>query len=97
MKKNAICPKCNSKKIGYLKNVINKTDSNSPSVAVGYPKAPVGITVAGTKKMFGLSITQITGVGELEAYFCTDCGFFETYVKNPEKLDFEQIEGFKML
>ena len=98
MKKTGICPKCDSQKIGFIENVLNKTQGTVGSrQVVGYPKAPVGITRSETSSGFLGSIVRNTSAGELEAFFCTECGFFETYIKNPAELDYEKIEGFKMI
>jgi hypothetical protein len=35
--------------------------------------------------------------GKLEAYFCSSCGFFETYIKDPSGVQFEEIIGFKWM
>ncbi|HSR48184.1 MAG TPA: hypothetical protein VLL77_09400 [Anaerolineales bacterium] len=32
-------------------------------------------------------------VGNLEAYLCTNCGLFETYVKDPSSVPYESIIG----
>lgn len=34
-------------------------------------------------------------IGQLEAYVCTDCGYYQTYVKTPESIPYEQLEGFR--
>jgi len=36
-------------------------------------------------------------VGALEAYLCTDCGYFESYVKSVERMDFDKLEGFRWI
>ncbi|MDH5508318.1 MAG: hypothetical protein OEZ02_13930 [Anaerolineae bacterium] len=94
MKTTAVCPKCSSKKIGYLENVIHRTDTMGDSYPVkGHAPAPLG---EGRTTSTGiLKVTTIAPVGQLEAYFCADCGFYETYVKQPSTIDFASIVGFK--
>lgn len=36
-------------------------------------------------------------IGALEAYLCADCGFYQTYVKEPRSISYEEIEGFHWL
>ncbi len=36
-------------------------------------------------------------IGSVEAYVCADCGYHETYVVDPDKLDWEQIRGLRWL
>ncbi len=35
--------------------------------------------------------------GNLEAYVCTECGYFESYVKAPEKLGWNDLMGFRWI
>ena len=45
MKQTSVCPKCNSKKIGYLENVIQRTVAEFESHALrGHCPAPLGIS-----------------------------------------------------
>ena len=44
--------------------------------------------------MLGVLGNTRQGVGVLEAFVCTDCGYVETYVKDPSTVSFEQIRGF---
>ena len=67
------------------------------SSVISNNKAPLGIVQSESKKAFGLKIVKKEPVGELEAYFCTSCGFYETYIKNPSSIHFDGINGFKWL
>ena len=82
MKASKQCPKCDSLRVGYLENVL---DSWGPS----YPLKPA--------KMGKVGLNPISATGELEAYICAECGFYETYVKDPGALDFDNIVGFHWL
>ena len=44
MKQTGICPKCNSQKVGYLENVIQRTEAVVDSRSlIGHCPAPLGI------------------------------------------------------
>ena len=77
MKKSKQCPKCQSLRVAYLPTQVDEGD-------VYYNRK-----VARTKKsgFYGVS----PGVGELEAYLCADCGYFETYVKEPKKMEWDKL------
>lgn len=94
MKRTGICPKCNSQKVGYLENIIHRTEGQAAELPVrGHCAAPLGVgeSVSGGF----IKVTIESPVGQLEAYFCASCGFYETYVKEPDSIPFESITGFK--
>ena len=96
MKNKGICPKCDSQEIGYLENVIHRTEAEIVSQSVrGHCSAPLG--VERTESEGVIKIIKEGPVGELEAYFCCSCGFYETYIKEPSSIQFENIIGFKMI
>jgi len=98
MKQTHICPKCKAIKIGYINNVINKCDTSAGSYSViGYSNAPLGTTTSESKKSFGIKIVKRVTEGELEAYLCASCGYYETYIKSPSKIQYENIDGFKWI
>lgn len=39
-------------------------------------------------------VGRMSAYGPVEAYVCTSCGFFEEYVKHPEEVPWERLEGF---
>lgn len=85
MKASKQCPKCSSLKVGSLETVPDYSHGSAVSPAVAGLSAPSDFW--GIQKGFGL----------LEAYVCAECGFFETYVKDPATVPFEQIVGFRWL
>jgi hypothetical protein len=94
MKHTGVCPKCNSKKIGYIENVIHRTEAEVGSQSVrGHCPAPLGVGRSESGKL--IKVIKEGPVGELEAYFCCSCGLYETYVKEPSNIQFETIIGFK--
>ncbi len=34
-------------------------------------------------------------VAQLEAFVCAECGFYELYLREPESMRFEELEGFQ--
>lgn len=96
MKNTSVCPKCNSKKIGYLENVIHRTDTVVMSHEVkGHCPAPLGITRSESGGI--IKVIKEGPVGMLEAYICGSCGFYETYIKDPSNVQYESIIGFKWI
>ncbi|MFN2282738.1 MAG: hypothetical protein ACK2TZ_12825, partial [Anaerolineales bacterium] len=80
----------------HLENVINRTQAIVESrTVVGHSPAPLG--VKRTEQSGLIKIIKEEPAGQLEAYLCGSCGFYETYVKDPTSLDFESIEGFKWI
>ena len=35
--------------------------------------------------------------GELEAYVCTECGYYESYVRHPSDVPWNKLSGFTFL
>lgn len=96
MKQTGVCPKCNSQKIGYLENVIQRTEALLDSRSlIGHCPAPLGIMQSESGGL--IKIIKEGPVGKLEAYFCSSCGFYETYIKDPAGVQYEEIIGFKWI
>ena len=98
MKQTHRCPKCLGRNIGYLPELWDRTISvrqakDRADVHAMYKPQPVGIRVV--KKASGGKRCESHGL--LEAYVCTDCGYLETYVKNPGNLSFSSLKGFRLL
>jgi hypothetical protein len=90
------CTKCGSRKIGYLERVVHRTEATVSGTAVrGHATAPVGVG-SSTSGSFIKVITNFP-IGEFEAFVCGDCGAFETYVKNPNDVPWDQIHGFRWI
>jgi hypothetical protein len=87
MRSSKRCVKCNSSKVGHLDQL---QELVTWEYASRQPYAPQVVGVVET----GTGTAQERGVGTLEAYVCTKCGYFETYVKQPDKIPFEQLRGF---
>jgi predicted nucleic-acid-binding Zn-ribbon protein len=92
MKASKQCPKCDSLKVGYLEQVLDAVDPGTR----GHKPAIVGKTPVETK-FFGTTIEGVADAGELEAYICTACGYYETYVKQPASVPFDKLDGFHWL
>jgi hypothetical protein len=103
MKRSKTCPKCQSIKIGYMEY---QPDAND---VVGAKTSGLGANSAHIQHG-GQVITRALGVskeptrlasgnawplyGRLETYLCTECGFYETYVADVKKVEFEKLHGF---
>jgi predicted nucleic-acid-binding Zn-ribbon protein len=96
MKQSGVCPKCNSHKIGYLENAIQRTEALVDSrTVVGHCPAPLGIERTQSGGL--IKVIKEGPVGKLEAYICTSCGFYETYIKDPAGVQYESLIGFKWI
>ncbi|MBI2388345.1 MAG: hypothetical protein HYV09_01900 [Deltaproteobacteria bacterium] len=85
MKRTWRCPKCNGARIGYFETL--------PDSAHGEASKPrmIGNQVVGS--FLGLQAHQ--GAAPVEAFVCTECGYFEEYVKNPTTIPWDQFVGFR--
>lgn len=36
-------------------------------------------------------------IGTIEAYVCTECGYYQPFVKDPASVAFDEVEGFRWL
>ncbi len=86
MKVSKQCPKCQSSRVGYLEQVYDREDHY-------LTEATLGVQVKKKNWLYG----QNEEKGTFEAYVCADCGYYETYVKDPSSLPFEDLEGFQWL
>ena len=101
MKASKQCPKCDSLRVGYLEALPDVHDrSGGPGTTAPVKHQAVGVVVTrpAQKTFIGLVAPEASVVqGELEAYLCADCGYFEHYVKSPEDVPFDKLEGFHWL
>ena len=90
MKKEKCCPKCESLKIGYLSEVPDFVDSNRYSTRrLAEPRPdPKG------KWQELMALSDDPSFYGIEGYICTECGYLETYAKNPADIPFERLKGF---
>jgi predicted RNA-binding Zn-ribbon protein involved in translation (DUF1610 family) len=86
MKTSHVCPKCGSDRIGHLDQVADVADQSKLH--------PQHIASKTTSSWGGL-LGTIEMVGKIEAYVCTQCGFYETYVCDAPKISFEDVDGFR--
>ena len=96
MKHTGVCPKCGSQKIGRLEHVIQRTEAELDSRSlIGHCPAPLGIQR--TQSGGFIKLIKEGPVGQLEAYICGACGFYETYVKDPSTIQYDTLIGFSWL
>jgi len=82
MKMTAQCPKCQSRRVGYLRQVMD----------VGQHGGVRRLVAPGQGSIWrGTFLTVDTSV---EAYLCVDCGYFEEYLKEPAAVDWDRVEEF---
>jgi predicted nucleic-acid-binding Zn-ribbon protein len=86
MKKTWKCPKCDSQRVGYLEEVLDEQDPTRRDHA-----RKVGMASAGSF----LGLQAFSAHGRMEAFVCTDCGYFEEYVKDPHSVRWNDLQGFR--
>ena len=83
MKQSKQCPKCMSLRIGFLDRQVDRGSGDTSGRHAGVGRE---------------TTSQRTGfVGRLEAYVCTDCGYFESYVSDAEHQQWDTVDGFRWL
>src|SRR5262245_58245088 len=100
MKRTKQCPKCESVRIGYLEEQLD-ADDRVEHADRSHPDR-IRAVHGFTPRFAGVHSVPVWGntpsyrplVGALEAYVCTDCGYFETFVKEPRTVAWEQLVGF---
>lgn len=87
MKKTGQCPRCAGRKVGHLAYVNDQDDYAGTKRALAVALIPrKGILVD--------TIARDVHVASVEAWVCTECGYFEEYVRSPESVPWEQLEHF---
>lgn len=84
MKRTKQCPKCESLRIGYL--------PSQPDVAHGRVAERAVGNDPDRESMWNLHRGL---AGTLEAYLCADCGYYESFVKDIERVQLDKLEGFR--
>jgi predicted nucleic-acid-binding Zn-ribbon protein len=98
MKATATCPKCDSKRIMRVTAVADATGYNGSGTEFSARQActPVRrrllVKITKTPGLLGPSEAR-DPTGDVEAYVCADCGYFEEYVANPARIDWDRILG----
>lgn len=109
MKRTKQCPKCESRRIGYLAKQVDANDLVvMPDTRKLPPDVPIAMNTLAQRvppRMVGISKERIeTGaftygtvsplLGQLEAYVCTECGYHESYVHDPSAVRWTDLVGF---
>ena len=84
MQRTKKCTKCQSDKVGYV--------SYQPDLG---PDNAYSMRAIGVHLVTGPFQNWQDYIGTLEAYVCTSCGHYESYVANPARVDWSQIDGFQ--
>jgi hypothetical protein len=85
MKRTWKCPKCESDRIGYFEKLPDQGHTARTDKRV--------IGTAFTSQFMGIGVG--TMAGEVEAFVCTSCGYFEEYVKAPQSIPWDQMAHFR--
>lgn len=104
MKRTKQCPKCQSLHIGHLafqvdaNDVLVERDETRDRQFINAPRQAVARSIGLLRTptpAFAIGMTKaLPLVGQLEAYVCTECGYHETYVREPKTLPWDDLQGF---
>jgi predicted nucleic-acid-binding Zn-ribbon protein len=104
MKRTKQCPKCHDRRIGHLEsqpdldwslpgNADERLDEKLRYAKTVSPRPiAVGSETVDTGMWKWNELLPLHGF--LEAYVCTACGYYESYVKQPETVPWTKLEGF---
>jgi len=85
MKRSWSCPKCQSTRIGYFENMVDRAPSGQDDKKhIGWESSELA-----------LGMKALKPCGEVEAFVCTDCGYYEEYVKNARQIPWDKMRGFR--
>lgn len=87
MKTTGVCPKCTGKKLGHFSTVLDTTKGGGPLVVRSLWRQFV-------KSGDGFFDPLVEVAAKVEAYVCTECGYFEEYVVNPAQVAWEKLDAF---
>lgn len=85
MKTSKQCPKCGSRRLGHLENLLDQEGERDTKLKIGKV----------TENLYNFKVK--TTAGEIEAYVCAACGYYETYVKDPKSVPWDDMLGFSWL
>ena len=80
MRTSGKCIKCGSLAIGHLNRRFDDRGERGGTLSTA---------------VLGIDGTTRQGAGPLEAFVCTECGYLETYVKDPGTVPFDKLLGFR--
>jgi predicted nucleic-acid-binding Zn-ribbon protein len=98
MKLTGTCPKCQGKRVVHLEVVADAGDWSGSgyggvTTRQGGPFVPRQVLMRRIQSsgLFGRTVETETATGEVEAYACADCGYFEEYLKDPSRIPWKEI------
>lgn len=86
MKASHRCPKCDSLDVG----VLDVAALPHGTEVLDFRPQPAGVV---RRKSWPMPV--FIPVGRIEAWVCTTCGYYETYVKEPGQIPFSDLHGFR--
>jgi predicted nucleic-acid-binding Zn-ribbon protein len=81
------CPKCGYRKILFLPQIADRTESIVPSALAAH------VAVTGMVD----ALLGPTVYGRITAYVCRRCGFTELYTASPKSIPYQDIAGAKII
>jgi hypothetical protein len=91
MKAKAICPKCESHQIVKVTHVADATNyyGSGSDITTNKGRTPVTRRLLARTAEDGSQLT----IGDVEAYVCARCGYFEEYLADPAHVDWQHVVG----
>jgi ribosomal protein L37AE/L43A len=100
MKNTGVCPKCSSERVMRIEVVADAADwtgSGGGPMEQREGGAIVPRRVlemrSSTSGLFGGKSDSFRSAGEVEAYACADCGYFEEYLRNVRAIQWDAVVG----
>lgn len=100
MKHTAVCPRCESQHVMRIARVADAADwvgsGGGPLEGrSGEQSVPRRVLQAKSTSsgVFGGKSESFRAAGEVEAYACADCGYFEEYLRDPRSIDWGSVVG----
>lgn len=100
MKRTATCPKCDSQRVMRVARVADAADwtgSGEGALDARSGDHFVPRRILQTRKtvsgVFGGKSEAYKATGEVDAYVCAECGYFEEYLRDPQSIDWGSVVG----
>ena len=98
MKQTGTCPKCQGRHVMHLQAIADAGEwfgSGTGDLSARGSKNSVARQVLLRRHVytgvFGETREAYDATGEVEAYVCADCGYFEEYLKAPSQIRWQEI------
>jgi len=89
--RDGTCPKCKGTRIGFFEHVLDAYSNNSAELRVTNREFRKLSAINESTGFFSSTLHEAV----VEALVCTECGYFEEYIKNPGEVEWERLPLFR--